>query len=201
MAEGQYHHGDLRAALLAQAEVTLRQSGVDGLSLRELARAVGVSHGAPRRHFQDKAALLDALVAEGLHRLGRVLDAAADVGHGDFGDALRAVALAYVRFATENPPLIELMSRGIYLAYASQELIAAREMSFVPVRKLVEGGQATGRLVGGDVRRQGTLIFATLHGLATMANNGMIDPNDEDLVIEAVNSLVAGLRPADPRHS
>ena len=51
MGERLYHHGNLRAALLEQAELTVREQGAQALSLRELARAVGVSHGAPRRHF------------------------------------------------------------------------------------------------------------------------------------------------------
>ena len=59
--ERPYHHGNLRQALLAQAERTVRERGVQELSLRELAREVGVSHAAPRRHFPDRQALLDAL--------------------------------------------------------------------------------------------------------------------------------------------
>ena len=66
-----YHHGNLRTALLEAAERTLRERGVQALSLRELAREVGVSHGAPRRHFPDRQALLDALARAGFERLGR----------------------------------------------------------------------------------------------------------------------------------
>ena len=54
MAERPYHHGNLRTALLDAAERTMRDRGVQDLSLRELARDVGVSHGAPRRHFADR---------------------------------------------------------------------------------------------------------------------------------------------------
>ena len=81
-----YHHGDLRAALLTEAQSTLRTRGLDGLSLRELARAVGVSHAAPRRHFADKAALLEALVADGFRRLGVALEVASEAEHREFGD-------------------------------------------------------------------------------------------------------------------
>ena len=63
-----YHHGNLRAALLESAEQTLNEGGE--LSLRELARQVGVSHAAPRRHFAGKQALLDALAEDGFERLG-----------------------------------------------------------------------------------------------------------------------------------
>src|ERR1700680_2145795 len=95
-----YHHGNLRAALLAEAERTVRERGVQDLSLRELAREVGVSHGAPRRHFPDRQALLDALAAARFARLGADLRAAVDVAGEDFEARLRATAAAYVRFAT-----------------------------------------------------------------------------------------------------
>jgi AcrR family transcriptional regulator len=201
MADRRYHHGDLRAALLAQADVTLRVSGVDGLSLRELAREVGVSHGAPRRHFDDKAALLEALVAEGFHRLGSHLEAAAEPDGRAFDVVLKDVAVTYVRFAADNPALVDLMSGSRYLADASDALVRARELSFAPVRSLVDGAQSTGDLAPGDVRRIGTLMFATLHGLATMANNKMIDPLDDQLISDAVDSLLTGLAPAMVRTS
>jgi AcrR family transcriptional regulator len=196
MADSRYHHGDLRAALIAQAEATLRVSGVGGLSLRELARAVGVSHGAPRRHFEDKAALLEALVADGFQRLGCTLAAAAEPDDREFVATLKDVAIAYVRFAADNPALVDLMSGSRYLADASDELVRARELSFAPVRRLVETGQSTGELAPGDVRRIGTLMFATLHGLATLANNKMIDPLDDQLIADAVNSMLTGLAPS-----
>ena len=59
-APARYHHGDLRAALIARAAEVVVADGVGALSLRELARDLGVSHGAPSRHFPDKQALLDA---------------------------------------------------------------------------------------------------------------------------------------------
>ena len=73
-----YHHGNLRPALLAAAERALARGGE--LSLRELAREIGVSHAAPRRHFADKQALLDALALDGFERLGREMAAAVEPG-------------------------------------------------------------------------------------------------------------------------
>ncbi|MET7772719.1 TetR/AcrR family transcriptional regulator [Nocardia sp. NPDC005366] len=193
MPERRYHHGNLRAALLAQAEATLRVSGVDGLSLRELARDVGVSYGSPRRHFEDKAALLDALVEAGFQRLGAELARAAEPDGRDFADMLTAVAVSYIGFATASPALVDLMSRSRYLAQAPEALVRAREASFAPVRGLVERGQASGELAPGEVRRIGTLIFATLHGLATLANNGMIDPLDDHVISDSIHSLLTGI--------
>src|SRR3989442_1087232 len=98
MAARPYHHGNLRTALLDAAERTLRERGVQALSLRELAREVGVSHGAPRRHFPDRQALLDALAGEGFERLGGELRAAAETAGEEFEPRLRAIASAYIRF-------------------------------------------------------------------------------------------------------
>src|SRR4051794_38861862 len=105
-----YHHGNLRSALLADAERVLSEGGE--LSLRELARRVGVSHAAPRRHFADKQALLDALAEDGFERLGGELSASlAGAGPGLEG-RLRAFGETYVRFATEHAALLELMYAG-----------------------------------------------------------------------------------------
>ncbi len=69
MSERPFHHGNLRTVLLDRAEMALRTKGVEELSLRELAREVGVSHGAPRSHFIDRKALLDALAERGFFAL------------------------------------------------------------------------------------------------------------------------------------
>jgi len=66
-----YHHGDLREALLAVARRVLATAGPEALSLRELARALDVSHNAPYRHFPTREALLAALAAEGFRELSR----------------------------------------------------------------------------------------------------------------------------------
>src|ERR1700760_4568679 len=100
-----YHHGNLREALLQAAERALETTGAQDLSLRELAREVGVSHAAPRRHFPDKQALLDALALNGFEQLGAVLtDAINDAGE-DFEARMLAIARAYTGYATAHPAL------------------------------------------------------------------------------------------------
>ncbi len=106
-----YHHGNLREALLDRAERKLEVAGVQGLSLRELARELGVSHGAPRPHFLDKQALLDALAARGLERLGVALDESLSEAEGSFTDRLEIFAATYVEFATRRPAMLKLISR------------------------------------------------------------------------------------------
>src|ERR1700683_2165031 len=109
MIDRPYHHGRLRAVLLDEAERTLRDLGIEALSLRDLARQAGVSHAAPRRHFADRQALLDALAEAGFLRLGDELRAAIETAGDDYEAPLRAAATAWIRFATEDAALLELM--------------------------------------------------------------------------------------------
>jgi len=98
-----YHHGDLRAAVLRAASELLERKGIDGLSLRDVARQAGVSHNAPYRHFPSRGALLAALAGEGFERFRSELEAAERAG------GLRARGEAYVHFALARPQLFRLM--------------------------------------------------------------------------------------------
>ncbi len=76
MSRDSYHHGDLKAVILAQAADLVAQRGADGISLRELAREAGVSHAAPAHHFTDRRGLFTALAAEGWRLLADALKGA-----------------------------------------------------------------------------------------------------------------------------
>jgi AcrR family transcriptional regulator len=184
-----YHHGNLRAALLAAAEASLA-SGSD-LSMRELAREVGVSHAAPRRHFSDKQALLDALAEDGFLRLGEELRAA--VADGDFTQRMLGFARAYVAFAIEHAALLDLMFAGKLRVEAVH---VASDQAFTAPLALIVEGQAAGEVVPGELEEVGTIALATLHGLAAMVNNGMLDAAALDEIVPAtVERLLLGLRP------
>src|SRR5919106_2570982 len=75
-----YHHGNLRRALLDEALVTIRDNGIDGLTLREIGARLGVSRTALYRHFADKRALLMAVATEGFRMLHQQLVAAWEEG-------------------------------------------------------------------------------------------------------------------------
>jgi AcrR family transcriptional regulator len=191
-----YHHGNLREALLRTGEQALEAGGAQNLSLRELAREIGVSHAAPRRHFADKQALLDALARNGWERLGVALaGAVANAGDG-FDAQMRGLAGTYVDFATNHPALIELMFATKHSDGASPELAQAGEQAFAPALTAVADGQAAGAVVPGDPHRVAIVAFAALQGLVALANNGMLDgtPLTETLD-EVIERLVLGLRP------
>ncbi|MEV0266813.1 TetR/AcrR family transcriptional regulator [Streptomyces sp. NPDC050617] len=196
-----YHHGNLRTELLDAAERSLRAHGVEQLSLRDLARDIGVSHAAPRRHFADRRALLDALAESGFVRLGAKLRAAVDEidDEDDLPARLHAFAWAYARFATENATLTELMNSSKYRPGATAVAEAAAA-AFGQISDLIEEGQARGELEGGDPEDVGLIIYATVLGITSMVNSGMIEPGRlEGLVDNAVSQFLRGACPAGPR--
>jgi AcrR family transcriptional regulator len=184
-----YHHGNLREALLSAAESALAEGG--DLSLRALARQVGVSHAAPRRHFADKQALLDALAEDGFERLGAALSEAS--AEGDFEARMLGFAREYVRFAVEHAALLDLMWAGKHRLAAVR---AASDRAFsAPIASIVEG-QAAGEVVPGDLEQVATVAVAMFHGLAAMVNNGMLAAAELDEIVPAtVERLLLGLRP------
>jgi AcrR family transcriptional regulator len=106
--EGRYHHGELRRALLEEAAAVVERDGVAALSLRELARRLGVSHAAPAHHFADRAALLIELARDGFERFAAALEEAGAQARDPL-DRLRRIGHAYVRFAIEHPGRFHVM--------------------------------------------------------------------------------------------
>jgi AcrR family transcriptional regulator len=151
-----YHHGDLRAALLGMAGKILEKEGLDVLKLREVARRAGVSHNAPYRHFPDRAALLAALAAEGFAMLGEAQRAAAAAG------GLRGMGEAYVRFALEHPQRFRLMFGG--------QVQIARHPALREIATRVFGGLSgalAARMPGVQGAADASIAaWALVHGLA-----------------------------------
>jgi AcrR family transcriptional regulator len=192
-----YHHGDLRASLLEEAERTIAGQGAERLSLRELARAVGVSHSAPRRHFPSRQALLDALAVSGFQRLGDQVDEAMRRRDGMFAGRLTAFAQAYVRFATRHPALLDVMFGCLHRRGAGPEVRAANDAAFAGPLELIAEARARGDIVSGDPDQVATAILATLQGLAALAGSAMLagQKPTEAVVSDTIRILLDGLRP------
>ena len=193
--ERPYHHGSLRDALLSAAEQTLAEQGQDELSLRELARQIGVSHAAPRRHFRDRQALLDALAITGFERMGAELEAAIEAADGDFTARLRAAVVTFVRFATRDAALLELMFSTKHRDGA-EDVRAAAGAAFSPLPGLIEQGRAEGLLAADTSSEVGIVLLATVQGIATLINGGMVEADRlDELVDAAVEQFLRGNRP------
>ncbi len=193
MPDRPYHHGNLRQELLAEAARTVRERGAGALSLRQLARDAGVSHAAPRRHFADRQALLDALAETGFVRLGDELRAAAEGTADGFEARLQATAEAYIHFATEDAALLEMMfasKRGV-----EAEPNDAAYRAFSVMLDLIRQGQESGALRIGEPERVGLILFATMQGIAALISAGMIETDGlDELVGDAISRFLRGSR-------
>jgi AcrR family transcriptional regulator len=179
-----FHHGNLRAVLLDQAEQTLREAGIDALSLRELARKAGVSHGAPRSHFVDRQSLLDALAERGFNRLADEVEAVTGSDAVDYKQRLRAAATFYLHFAVTDAALLELMFTAKNGNDASEALRAASERLFAAFGDLIDRSIRAGELRPQDPYRLQLLFAAIMQGIASLVSTRRVSADDGDALID-----------------
>lgn len=192
-----YHHGDLRAALLDAAERGVRAHGAAQLSLRDLAREVGVSHAAPRRHFADRQELLDALAQAGYIRLGERIRSAVGDASEEFATRTRSAVSAFAHFATENPALLELMNST--KRQGESGAARAAEAAFEPIVELIREGQVEGVLEAGEPEELGLVLYATVNGITMLVNTKMVPAGRlDELTDTAVGQFLRGAAPAGP---
>jgi len=170
-----YHHGDLRNSLLAAAEALLMEKGVAALSLREVAKATGVSHAAPYRHFRDKAALVEALAATGFKRLQHGCEQAALRHANDPARQLTEAGMAYLLFATEKPAIVHLMFGGsISLGACGADLQQAADAAYASLARIVGNGQQSGLYQQADVMDMTLTAWSAVYGFSLMLTGGLL---------------------------
>jgi AcrR family transcriptional regulator len=184
-----YHHGDLRAALIRAGLALLQERDADDLGLREVARAVGVSAASVYRHFPNKEALLRALAAEGLKRLGEAQRAASEAAGGGIA-GFAATGQAYVAFALAHPALFRVIFSR-----------AEPEPEGGPSKKEDETSQLlmefaasmAGRTSTEEARMIATQSWALVHGLAVLILDKRL-PNDTALVGNVIERAASQMR-------
>ena len=185
-----YHHGDLRRALMEAGLEVLSERGIDGLSLREVARRAGVSQAAPYHHFPDKAALLSAIAEQGYTDLASALREGAGNVRGNALARFQGMGIAYVAFAVNRPAMFRLLFRPEMLASGSPD---ANPTSTAAFRVLEEGLQAAmdeGSVTG--VKEDIALAaWCTAHGAATLFVDGPL--GTEGRSAEEIASVVTAV--------
>lgn len=180
-----YHHGALRRALLDAALAALTEEGPAALSLRALARRVGVSHAALAHHFTDKAGLLTAVAAEGFALLAAALRAAEE-RTGSY----REMGVAYVQFAVTHRAHFAVMFRPELYHTDDPAVVTARaattELLYGPVGRLSADPAV-------NPREAGVAAWALVHGVATLYLNGALPPqlgDDPDQIARALTAYL-----------
>ena len=196
-----YHHGDLRNALLQVAAELVVSHGVEGFSLREAARRVGVTPTACYRHFEDKAALLTAVASEGFANLALRMESGA--GQDNEGETLgekavaqqrfAAVGNAYIKFAVENPAQFRVMfgphGAGGSVSVRGVSRHSGKDSYEIFVDAL--DGLVKCGAVNQSLREQAELpAWAAIHGLASLLVDGLIRRDSEQELQAVIDSVL-----------
>ncbi|WP_432731148.1 TetR/AcrR family transcriptional regulator [Variovorax sp. W6] len=169
-----YHHGDLKAVLLAYAREQMERDNLDGLSMREMAKAVGVSHTAAYRHFQDKRALMEAVALQGFEEMLAACQSAIDAAPAGPRPRLKACGRAYVGFGLRFPRLLAHMFGAVSQSQSNEGLVQAGARLFDQLLQLVADGQADRTFREGDTRQLSHTCWAMVHGLSTLLGVGVM---------------------------
>jgi AcrR family transcriptional regulator len=169
---------DFRRRLCAVAEKLFAERGLHAVTMRELARELGVSAMTPYRYFQDKDEILAAVRAAAFERFAKALEHAAKA-KGNAAARANAVGRAYLDFAFKQPNAYKLMfdvnqtasGRFPDLDRAGQR--ARRTMSGYMKDLVAEG------YLSGDPEILGQIFWATVHGLVMLQLTGRLEPKPD----------------------
>jgi len=154
----------------------IEKKGLAGLSLREVARAAGVSHTAPYRHFQDKADLLAAIAQVGFEQLTDEAGKAARQHDGDPRKQFVAASVQYILFGVRNPRMAHLLFGGVInMRTAPRSLKQSSWAAFQLVETIINNGKAVGVFLDCDTMELAVTTWAGIHGLAQLISGGYLN--------------------------
>lgn len=194
-----YHHGNLKQALLDEAIAEIRANGVENLSLRALARCVGVSQTAPYRHFADKDTLLAELATQAFNDLAAAARAELQPQRNALENVI-AAGIAYVRFGLNNPEKYRLMfGTSITQRDSYPELTTAGNGAFEILSALIAQGQQAGIFVAGNAELMANACWSNLHGFVLLSIDGLfarreLPASPEEMLQYQVEFTLRGIR-------
>jgi len=185
-----YHHGDLRRALVDAATQVAAERGLDAIKVSTLARQLGVSSGAPFRHFANREALLVAMAEAAADRQLAAMRSAA-VAHKDPIEQQRRMGVAYVRWAVADPGGFRALNRAASIA--GSERLRAQQQAFADtLTASLDNSRA--RLALADEPARVLAARALVHGLARMCVDGLmgrpISPDMAEQLAERVTRSI-----------
>jgi AcrR family transcriptional regulator len=192
-----YHHGDLRRQLVAAAEQIIVERGVEGFTLREAARRVGVSPAAPSHHFKDAKGLLTEVALLGFRDFGEALAAADKRGGKDPMRRLYRQGEAYVRFALRYPARFQLMFRIDKHDQTNVEFVRVSQRSFGILEDAIRA--ATGTSADQELSPDGKgllmAVWSMVHGYCHLAFGGELSNparggGGNDVILETLLPLM-----------
>ncbi|HHZ10277.1 MAG TPA: TetR/AcrR family transcriptional regulator [Rhizobiales bacterium] len=171
-----YHHGDLRRALLVAAEAELIERGIEGFTLRGVARRAGVSHAAPAHHFKDTAAMLTALAATAAQRLKAAMSRRREAAPDDPRSRFVASGTGYIDFALENPALFTLLFGSGRPDSDDPDLVRHAGAAFADLVEAIAAISGKDPLADAEGRLDVAAAWSLVHGAASLLVAGRMKP-------------------------
>lgn len=187
-----YHHGNLPDALIREALALIDEKGVEGFSMREAARNVGVDPAAAYRHFADKSALLAAVARQGFSRLAREMEHSQQHKVGA-RERFQSIALTYVNFAASHRSQFRVMF-GPYGAGRSDgvEVRGVGARGLTPYEILIEGLAELKRagLLSTEVGQAALPAWSMVHGLSMLLVDGVWPSQSAEVLQQEVERVI-----------
>ncbi len=190
-----YHHGDLRAQLIAAVRDLVETLGPDGFSVAEAARRAGVSSAAPYKHFRDRPELLRAVASEAMDRLRDAMDAAAASHPPGTIDSIAAIGQAYVDFARSGPGVFRLV---FGLTEGHEEDLQLQEKGIGCFSVVLRAVAAALHLPPDDpeVQQRAYALWACVHGhsflIIDRKTKGKFEMADEWTFLRQISASILG---------
>jgi AcrR family transcriptional regulator len=195
-----YHHGYLRDALMTVALEILERDGLEALSLRKIATAVGVSHAAPAHHFPTLRHLLTGLATVGFARFDQGMRAERDFSAPDPPAQMRAAERAYIAFATSHPALFRLMFTATLINWDDPALLAPARASRAQLAEIcIPGAIQLGMQTQEQRVALEQLVWSQIHGRAHLLIEKQFCEHGKATQPEATIDLVSLLFPASAK--
>ncbi len=175
MPAKKYHHGDLENALIRAGVEILSKEGIEGLSLRKVAKRVGVSYAAPYAHFKDRQALIAAISTEGFKQLYNALDAAISAYPTNPKQQLKKGACAYIQFAMDNTDIFKIMFSGVLEKERDYpSFVEISHKTFARVVDVVRACQEADILPSAPAELMAVSVWGQVHGIISLVLEGQV---------------------------
>jgi AcrR family transcriptional regulator len=172
-----YHHGNLKEALISAGLEILTEKGIEGLSLRSVAKRIGVSHAAPYNHFPDKQALLAAMSTAGHEKFHQTLLETFEKLKNTSPEIIVEIGWAYLQFAQEDPSRFKLMFSGALEEERNHPAyMEISGKSITLFEEIIVFCQLKGQLPSGRVDHLAIKLWSSVHGFATLMLENQFPP-------------------------
>jgi AcrR family transcriptional regulator len=174
-SSSKYHHGNLKQALIEAGQQLLIEKGINGLSLRETAKSVGVSHTAPYRHFTDKEALLAAIAESGFESLAEALLNTIKEHPNDPKEQLTEATVTYVKLAVTRLEMHQLMfGDGFDDEAMSETMLEKKQQTFNALSKIIKNGQKKNIYKKAETVELVIAAWSMMHGYTMLLTTGQL---------------------------